>query len=365
MTALPRHALVHDIHKPDEPSLPKGEMHVPSPSLPGVLHGTDIYTQTGHVPVQTLTPTQKLITYDPEMAEVCATITKVAAQHVNVQPTQPEDEAGYPIRIIKHAIADNLPTQDVLLTPDQCLFFENKFVPAVLLTNRVSIFYDHSFQKYTAYPIQTQTPAIIVAQGLLVASALPPCPNNTHWHTRTDVPVVTERAVVAPLYHRLLDRAKHCGLQSKFSTSHAITHEHELSLITDTGKLIRKARKQDNLAMFMLPPNVHDVHLSSRASRPVDVLAPYLQDKRRLGVRVGNITLQENAKPKNISTHLQKNLPGWHPHDGQPGRWTDGHAHLPLEPERGKNRMGLLCVQILESIPYRHHDFHGPRKNYK
>ncbi|MGX7346300.1 Hint domain-containing protein [Acetobacter pasteurianus] len=366
MTALPRHAVVHDIHDKSDQTLPDGaSARHPDTSVPGVLHNTNIHTQSGPQPVQSLTPGHVLVTYDPEMAEMPAPITKVMAQHVCVLPGLPEDEAGYPIRVLQDAIADGLPTQDVLLTPDQCLFFENKFVPAALLVNRLSIFYDHTFERYIAYPLETDGPAIIVAEGLLVASALPPCPNNTHWHTRTDAPVVTEREVVGALYHRLLARAKSRGLSHNLFEPPEITHEHDLSLITDTGKLIRKMREQNNLAMFMLPPNVHEVHLSSRASRPVDVIAPYVQDKRRLGVRVGEITLQENRKPRKISSHMEKDLPGWHEHDGEPGRWTDGHAHLPMTSERSKNKMGLLSIQILDTIPYMTHDFHGPRKNHK
>ncbi|GCD55191.1 hypothetical protein NBRC3222_0528 [Acetobacter pasteurianus NBRC 3222] len=366
MTALPRHAVVHDIHDKSDQTLPDGaSARHPDTSVPGVLHNTNIHTQSGPQPVQSLTPGHVLVTYDPEMAEMPAPITKVMAQHVCVLPGLPEDEAGYPIRVLQDAIADGLPTQDVLLTPDQCLFFENKFVPAALLVNRLSIFYDHTFERYIAYPLETDGPAIIVAEGLLVASALPPCPNNTHWHTRTDAPVVTEREVVGALYHRLLARAKSRGLSHNLFEPPEITHEHDLSLITDTGKLIRKMREQNNLAMFMLPPNVHEVHLSSRASRPVDVIAPYVQDKRRLGVRVGEITLQENRKPRQISSHMEKDLTGWHEHDGEPGRWTDGHAHLPMTSERSKNKMGLLSIQILDTIPYMKHDFHGPRKNHK
>jgi len=46
---------------------------------------------------------------------------------------------------------------------------------------------------------------------------------------------------------------------------------------------------------FLLPAGVRAIQIMSRASRPSDVVGPFLDDRRTLGVPVGNVTIS-NAK---------------------------------------------------------------------
>ena len=70
---------------------------------------------------------------------------------------------------MKAAIADGVPARGVVLTPEHCLFFEDKVVPLWLLVNRLSIFYDRTFTAYKAYPVQTDPHAVLIAENLLIA----------------------------------------------------------------------------------------------------------------------------------------------------------------------------------------------------
>ncbi|MDN7349963.1 Hint domain-containing protein [Acetobacter senegalensis] len=332
-------------------------LSVPEASL---LEGTCLHTPAGKAKVETLSPGHAVLGY-ADGQETPHQVSQVRVAYGMTLPGLPDDEAGYPIRILKDAIADGVPARDVVLTPDHCLFFEDKFVPLCLLVNRLSIFYDRTFTAYKAYPVQTDPHAVLIAENLLIASALPPCPEDSHWHTRTHMPVVTDRIVVEGLYHRLKSRAEVGGLESPFYLPE-VTDDHDLQLVTENGQFIRKAMEKDNVAVFMLPPDVHEVHLSSRASRPVDVIGPYVQDKRYLGVHVGDITLVDSRKRKKVMTHIKEDLLGWHPPEEDGGRWTNGHAHLPIRRD-AKRGPGMLGVQILTTIPYLVTDYHGPRRH--
>lgn len=339
----------------------KNELTSPIVPEASFLHGTTLHAPDGHVTVEELRPGHAVLGY-ADGVEQHHDVTRVSVSYGITLPGLPDDEAGYPVRILKDAIADGLPAKDLLLTPDHCLFFEDKFIPVCLLINRLSIFYDRSYTSYKAYPVQTDPHAVLIAENLLVASALPPCPNDTHWHSRTEVPVVTERDVVEPLYHRLKLRAERGGLEPLFYHPE-ITDDHDLQLVTDKGQVIKKALEKNDVATFMLPPDVQDVHLSSRASRPVDVIGPYVQDKRYLGIHVGDIVLFDSRKRKRLTTHISRDLDGWHPPEEDGGRWTNGHAHLPIKGQLTRG-LGMLNVQILTTIPYLETDYHGPRRRH-
>lgn len=92
--------------------------------------------------------------------------------HCTVRPGLPDDQAGYPVRILKDAIADGVPFKDMLITAEHCLFFDGKFVPARMLVNGRSIFFDKSITSYDYYHIETEEHSVIMADGMLTESYL-------------------------------------------------------------------------------------------------------------------------------------------------------------------------------------------------
>ncbi|WP_231869301.1 Hint domain-containing protein, partial [Acetobacter malorum] len=58
------------------------------------------------------------------------TISWVGKSVRTVNSSFPDDEAGYPVRILKDAISDGVPFKDMLITAEHCLFFDGKFIPA-------------------------------------------------------------------------------------------------------------------------------------------------------------------------------------------------------------------------------------------
>jgi len=84
----------------------------------------------------------------------------------------PRDRSEFPVRIVRHAIADNVPFQDLLVTQDHCLFLDDMFVPVRLLVNNRSIFIDETFVQFDVYHVETAIHSVILANGVMTESFL-------------------------------------------------------------------------------------------------------------------------------------------------------------------------------------------------
>ncbi|MDT3375923.1 Hint domain-containing protein [Labrys neptuniae] len=292
-------------------------------------------------------------------------VTWIGSGHVLSNPVYPMDMGGYPVRILKDAIAEGVPYQDLLVTAEHSFFFEGKLVPIRMLVNGRSIFYDRSFQTYTYYHVELAQHGIIHANGMLSESYLDtgnrknfvaqhgvvPFPGKAKdWSVDAAAPLCVERAFVEPIFRAIEARAalRNDPVQSQ---PVELTREADLHLVTESGRVIRQAREADGMALFMIPSNVRSVRIVSRASRPADTIGPYVDDRRFLGVLVGAVTLQDGNVRREIDTHLTtRTLRGWSVPEGS-RRWTDGDAVLPLG-ERAPNAIAMLGLQIVAAGPY-------------
>lgn len=292
----------------------------------------------------------------------------IGKQHAEIDRTLPDDKAGYPVRILANAFSTGLPYKDLLVTAEHCLFFNGSFVPARMLINGRSIFYDKSFAAYDYYHIETQEHAVIIADGTLTESYLNTgdhasfqqegkvvsLPNQTRpktWDGDAAAPLVVDRDKVEPLHAQFTNRAIDAGIESKIAEPE-LTNDPDLHLITESGHVIRKIREKDGNTVFMVPPEVSTVKLVSRVSRPVDTIGPYVDDRRQLGVLLGDITFFEGGKTRSITEHLKNaELAGWNPLEHETSRWSGGNAVLPLGQRRPRG-IGMLAIKVLASGPY-------------
>lgn len=283
-------------------------------------------------------------------------------QHTIVNRSLPEDEAGYPVRVYKDAISEGIPYKDMLVTAEHCLFFDGKFIPVRMLVNGKSIAYDHTITAYDYYHIETETHSIINANGILTESYLNTGNRNSFsqdssifrlshdaktWAEDAAAPLITTRQHVEPLFKQIAARADIHMLD------HPLTGEHECHLETLSGTSIHPIRTIKNQLLFMIPGGINAFHLVSRCSRPSDVIGPFVDDRRQLGVCVGDISLRIGTKEVQVTTHLQKHpLSGWHNDDtSHDTRWTDGRALLML-PEQTALKAALLSIEIRAAGPY-------------
>ncbi|MCP1270264.1 hypothetical protein [Acetobacter cerevisiae] len=167
------------------------------------------------------------------------------------------------------------------------------------------------------------------------------------WAEDAAAPLMTAREAVEPLHRRLAQRAETLRTaQSEVSgvqrdeaellpDAATLTTDPDLHLVTEDGAVLRKARTHNGCVVFMVPPHVRAVRLVSRASRPVDTIGPFVDDRRMLGVLIGRMMVQEGAAET-----------------GQAARWTNGHAALALG-ARQPGALGLLSIEVLAGGPYR------------
>ncbi|MCP1237986.1 Hint domain-containing protein [Gluconobacter kondonii] len=331
------------------------------------LSGSMIRTPDGDIAVEEINIGDEVTTFDWKSGQdIVLPVVWVGKTHVNVRHGVPDDMSGYPIRILKDAISDGVPYKDMLITAEHSLFFDGKFVPARMLVNGQSIFYDKSITSYDYYHVETEQHSVITADGMLTESyldtgnrhtfrqegrvvALTPSRNLT-WDDAA-APLGVSREFAEPLFRKAEARAEAASIAQKEGAVE-LTDEANLHLVTDTGAVIRQAREHNGSVVFMLPTGVRSVRIVSNASRPSDVIGPFVDDRRYFGIAVGEITMFEAGRKHAVTAHLtEKELDGWNTLEWEDTRWTSGNALLPLG-ERHPNSVALLAIQVKKAGPY-------------
>ncbi|MGV4856966.1 membrane protein [Acetobacter indonesiensis] len=333
------------------------------------LAGSMIRTTSGEVAVEDIHIGDEVIAFDwRSNTDVVRPVVWVGKTHVNIRHGMPDDEAGWPVRILKDAIADGVPYKDMLITSEHCLFFKDRFVPVRMLVNGVSIFYDKSISSYDYYHVETEQHSVITADGMLTESYLDTGNRSSFrqegkiatlrgavksWEDDAGAPLGVERSFVEPLF-RAIEWREDKVSKEQVPAVVELTNDPDLHLVTETGAVIRPMRRTSQDYSFMLPPGTRSVHVVSRASRPSDVIGPFVDDRRYMGVAVGEVRLFCAKEQFDITSHLRTEKPqGWHADMGWQGAaWTDGNAILSLGDLLKHGKMGILSVSVLAAGPY-------------
>ncbi|WP_212374941.1 Hint domain-containing protein [Acetobacter persici] len=327
------------------------------------LPGSMIETSAGDIAVEMLRRGDHLIAY-VDGSPITRSIVWTGYQHVTVQRGLPDDEAGYPVRILKDAISDGVPYKDMLITPDHRLFFGAAFIPVRMLVNGRSIFYDRTISSYTYYHVETAEHSIIRADGVLTESYLDTGNRNSFVQDskvvtihagvtcqEKEVPLsrTVDRQTAEVCFNLLRVRAETAGVPYKVNDV-PLTDDVDLRLVTSKGQVIRSLRVLQDTHVFMIPPGVDSVKILTRTSRPCDVEGPFVDDRRHLGILVGSITFQGMKTTVPITDHLSADTTeGWSVQEQLPCRWTTGNAYLPLPLS---THCGILSIQVLASRQY-------------
>lgn len=326
-----------------------------------------IQTPTGDVPVEKIRHGDTVTAYVNGSAENQSVIW-VGKAHATVRAGLPDDEAGYPVRILKDAIEEGVPYKDMLITPEHCLFFDGKFVPVRMLVNGASIFYDKSITSYDYYHVETAQHSVIRADGMLTESYLDTGNRRSFrqegsvitlggkvrtWKDDAAAPLCVDRSFVEPLFRKLeVQENNIIGCQIPEAKSD-LTNDPDLHLITQKGAVIRPMRHSGMQYCFMLPAGTESVRIVSRASRPSDVIGPFVDDRRYMGVAITDIHLLSAMQQHDITAHLQSEKPeGWHDTDWADCAWTNGDAMLPLDKQLIDGQIGILSITIRAAGPY-------------
>ncbi|RUT26135.1 hypothetical protein C0V97_07835 [Asaia sp. W19] len=331
------------------------------------LAGSEIRTPEGARLIETLRNGDEICVWNAEaQKEEIRVITWIGKGFVSVIPTRPDDEAGWPICVRQNAFSEGVPSKDLHITGEHCIFIRNIFVPARMLVNDATIYYDKRVGDYEFYHIETHGHSIIWANDLQTESYLdtgnrggfmahdggtvmPLRPFD--WTSDGAAPLVTDRAAIEPIYSALAKRAGVLGIEPEMAPC-SLSDDPELCLETDTGQMILPSRIRGNQVIFSVPQGVNELLIHSRVSRPCDVVGPYIDDRRRLGVLIGKITLFDSLNVSEIICHLVgEPLLGWYDDGDEHKRWTMGTARLPLRRESPAEK-AILALEVLACGPY-------------
>ena len=279
----------------------------------------------------------------------------------------------FPIRVHAGAFKDNVPHRDLLVTSEHCLFVDGKLIPARMLVNGRSITVDTGIANYQYFHVELEAHAILLAEGLEAESyldtgnrgnflnnAVPSLladftvdPTNRSWAHDAAAPLAVDRDTVEPIWTALDARATVLGLAAK-TTQGKIVDDPNLRLVTGSGLEIEPTLFDGKFYAFVVPGNVDTVRLLSRTSRPSDIVGPFLDDRRELGVLVGRIGVNEGRRRIMSMMHLTNaSLPGWHGLEDQAScRWTSGNAILPVDLSWSEGRPVFLDIEVISAGPY-------------
>ncbi|GBR44011.1 Hint domain-containing protein [Neokomagataea thailandica] len=331
------------------------------------LAGASIETGSGFKLVEDIVIGDVVMAYDPEGRHaVGRAVQWVGQRQASVEVGLFDDEAGYPVRIAKNAIAPGVPRDDLLVTSEHCMLLDGVFVPVRMLVNGRTISYDRSIMSYQYYHIETENHTIIRANGALTESYLNT--GNRHsfeqcghvvsiggspaktWEHDAAAPLACAMERVEPLFRMLEVRADELGFAPVESLS--LTHDAGLMLRTDTGTTLDVLRRVEGSVFFRLPAGTAFVELLSRVSRPCDYVGPFCDDRRRLGVGVAAITLHGlDGKQDLTGYRTDVEVLGWHACEHSEVRWTSGAGRIDL-PATMQEGIWALEVQIVASGPY-------------
>ncbi|NHO32392.1 Hint domain-containing protein [Acetobacter fallax] len=339
------------------------------------LPGTHILTRNGEKQVETLSEGDEIavltngeIAYRP--------LAWLGRSHADVAKLG-FDQDAYPVRIVKDAFGTDAPHRDLLVTSEHCVYVDGRFIPVRMLVNGRSIIVERSMTSYDFYHVELDEHAVIVSEGLLSESYLDTGNRGTFensvirsmrphfagglviaggkdWQSDAAAPLTTDRDMVEPIWKNLATRAGQLGMEMDAArVSKQSVVDPDIRLVTEDGREIRPVRHIDRTYCFMVPASVETVRVVTNAARPSEAIGPFCDDRRTLGVLIGNIFIA-NGRERHALTACKDAdaVDGWHVSEGGVGRWTAGDALLSL----GLASEGLFAkmveIEVLSAGPY-------------
>ena len=279
-----------------------------------------------------------------------------------------------PIRIERDAFADGMPHRDLVVSPDHAIFVDGKLICARQLVNGTTIRQELNWTAVDYYHVQLDQHAILLAEGLPAESYIdtgnsgffansgaplvlhPDLTDETDYPTReagSCAPFVWDEASVRPVWQRLADRA---AAISRPVPQRVTTTDAALRLLANQ-RTVKPVLSDSDRVIFVLPRGAGEVRLLSRAQSPTEA-RPWLEDRRRLGVRVKRIVLRGADDVREVPVDHPDLTRGWWAveRDGQViSRWTDGEARLLLPAMSGivmlEIHLAGPMIYVVDAVP--------------
>ncbi len=328
--------------------------------------GTRILTANGEVPVEQLAPGDLVVTID-RGTRTLQPVKWIGERRLDLA-AHPHPELAAPVRIRKDAFSEGIPTRDLLLSPEHCVFADGKLIPVRLLINSMTIVQECLPRRVHYYHVEMPRHSILLAEGLPAESYLdtgnraffanaglalvlhPEFHVNAGlkcWELDACAPLAVGAAAIEPVWHDLARRAESLGYERPAIET---TDDPDLHIVAD-GRAIPPVAVQGSRYLFIIPAGTVTTRLESRASVPSS-LVPYLDDRRRLGVAITRMSVRGPVDVTDYPADHPVLSEGWFRAEGDGctlWRWTNGNAYLPITTDKDPL---ILEVQL------------GPRQTY-
>ncbi len=323
-------------------------------------------TTEGYVPVEALRAGQRVLVAATRQG-AASTRPIVWIGHRRIDLTRhPDPDLARPIRIAADAFGDGEPLRDLLVSPDHAIAADGMLIPARLLLNGATITRDARRRAIHYFHIELDRHDILLAEGLPAESYLD-CGNRgvfenakaplelhpdlcvayqqVRRETLSCAPFVTDVARVKPIWWRLAERAAQRG---HTIAAPVTTNDPGLRLLVD-GCVRSPVTRAEDRYVFILSAGTREVQLLSRTTRPCD-LAPWVDDRRQLGVAVKRIVFSGRAGVVEVPVDAPFLTRGWWDAERENSRiwrWTNGEAQLSVPPGMTEIKVQLSGGQYL------------------
>ena len=314
----------------------KGGSDLTTNVMPCFAAGTRIATERGEIPVEELRVGDEALTTGGAVRPV----VWIGHRRTDCR-RHPRPDLVWPVRVRAGAFGQAQPKRDLLLSPDHALWLPgagdgapNVLIPVKYLINGATIVQE-TVAEVHYFHVELAGHDILFAEGLPAESyldtgnraqfengaahcTLHPNFSPMSWEDACATLCLDGPAISAER-ERLMARAHQLG--------YSIVTGSDLHVLAG-GRVTRAAAVKGKLQQFLLPPNIEEIRVVSRAGVPAgfDLAA---EDRRRFGVRIGAVSLGNAAIPLDSPLFAD----GFHRIERkgrERWRWTDGDARLVL-----------------------------------
>ena len=305
------------------------------------LRGTHIATPEGEKLVQDLQPDDQVLTASGSVATV-----KWLGHRTMYASRIPANHAirAYPVCIAAGALAPNVPTRDLYVSPGHHMYFDGKLIPAMLLVNGKTITQYFSRHAFEYFHVELDRFDILLAEGAAAESYVDTGNRSTFENVKTvsmladfgpaegrpsidGIQIARSGPAVEAVRKHLLKRAAAITKSTR-------VNDPDLKISVNGQEILPElAGQTEGVMRFVLPSGVQasDLHIVSRSAVVRETTWHARRDLRRVGVALASITIEDATGRREINVQ-DKRLRGLQPSQDVRGvimRWTTGNAIIP------------------------------------
>jgi hypothetical protein len=289
------------------------------PSLACFTPGTRIRLLDGDVAVENLREGDWVLTHSGQPAPVIWIGSRIMP-HLR---RHPRPETVQPVRIRAGALADGVPSRDLVVSPDHAIYLDGHLIPAKALINGASIA-QLDADEVTYFHVELDRHAILFAENTAAESYL----DTGNRHDFEGGALLS----LYPMFNQVRREAEGCA---PFAEHGPVVEQVRARI------LARAAIPMTEDAGVTLERTAGGVAIRSRSAVPGH-LTPDPRDRRVLGVKIAALEVDGRA----IALHDPRLATGWHDLEAD-GRCTDGMAMVPasLADRPSRLRVTLAATQ--------------------